>query len=200
MGILLAKGGYVAIMDSDDIALSERLRTEVNYLDEHTNVAVVGSACDVIDGEGRITGFRALPDKPQSLRKYAMFFCPLNNPTIMGRTLILRKYMYDEKWRDGEDYRLWLRLLAENYNIANISKSLLKFRVDTHLYKRRVGYRKAKSDLMHRLYAVRIAPMHMVPVVIIFAILAFSVRFMPHKVVRYLTTMRDSVRTKQANG
>jgi len=200
VAILQAKGRYVAIMDSDDISLPIRLGTEVNFLDVHSDIAVVGSSCDVIDEEGEITGHRHLPEGSKALRKYALFFCPLNNPTIMARAVILQKYMYDEKWRNGEDYRLWLRLLAANYKIANIREPLLKFRVDSHLYKRRVGYQKAKSDLMHRLYAVRIAPIHMIAFVIIFAIMAFSVRFMPHKVVNYLTTARDYFRVKIVNG
>lgn len=191
VAILQAKGRYVAIMDSDDISLPVRLGIEVSFLDSHTDIAIVGSSCNVINEEGKITGYRHLPEEPKSLRRYALFFCPLNNPTIMARTKLIREYLYDEKWRDGEDYRLWLRLLAADYKIANIRESLVKFRVDSQLYKRRVGYQKGKSDLMHRLYALRITPVYMMIFVVLFAIITFSVRFMPHWFVKYLTTARD---------
>ncbi|NOY71745.1 MAG: glycosyltransferase [Gammaproteobacteria bacterium] len=195
-GIKNSKGKYVAIMDSDDIALSYRLKRQFDYLEEHNDIAVVGGFCDVIDDDGVIAGTRKLPLSPESLRLYSLFFCPLNNPTVMGRRKVFESYMYDEKLRQGEDYRLWVKLLKANYKIANISDELIKFRVSSDLYKRRSGFHKGMSDIVNRLYAVQLSPVYLMPFVLLFAIGSFSVRFLPVGVIQFLTTSLERVRAK----
>ncbi len=195
-GIKRAKGKYIAIMDSDDIALPYRLEIQFDYLEAHKDVAVVGGFCDVIDDSDLITGSRKLPLSSNSLRFYSLFFCPLNNPTVMGRRKIFESYMYDEKLRQGEDYRLWVRLLKANYKIANISDVLIKFRVSSDLYKRRSGFHKGMSDIVNRLYAVQLSPVYLMPFVLLFAIGSFGVRFLPVGAIQFLTTSLERVRAK----
>jgi glycosyltransferase involved in cell wall biosynthesis len=199
-GIKKAKGKYVAVMDSDDVALPHRLNRQFEYLEEHDEIAVIGCFCDVIDDDGIIIGTRKLPLTPESLRTYSLFFCPLNNPTVMGRRNVLTNFMYDEKLRQGEDYRLWVKLLKAKYKIANISDVLIKFRVSTDLYKRRSGFNKGVSDLVNRLYALQISPIYLMPFVFLFAVGSFGVRFLPVRVIRFLTTNLDRLRARLING
>ena len=191
VGIMNARGTYLAVADADDICVPGRIGIEVMYLDSHPDVTVVGSACEVVNEEGGTIGYRHLPESPDELRRYAQFFCPLNNPTIMGRASVLKRYGYDETRRKGEDYWLWIRLLKDGYKIANVKEPLIRFRVSADLYKRRVGLHKAKSDFMNRVSAAGIAEMHRKPFVYIFAALVFIIRLMPHKVVEYLTITQD---------
>ena len=199
VGINHATAKYIAIMDSDDIALPHRLKRQYDYLEEHDDIAVVGGFCDVIDDDGAITGTRKLPLSPESLRFYSLFFCPLNNPTVMGRSEVFKSYMYDEKLRQGEDYRLWVRLLKDKYSIANISDVLIKFRVSADLYKRRAGFSKGMSDIVNRLYAIQISPVYLMPFVLIFAIGSFGVRFLPVGAIRLLTTNIERLRARLIN-
>ena len=198
-GIKNAKGKYIAIMDSDDIALLYRLKRQFDYLEEYDDIAVVGGFCDVIDDDGVMIGTRKLPLSPKSLRTYSLFFCPLNNPTIMGRRKVFNSYMYDEKLRQGEDYRLWVKLLKAKYNIANISDVLIKFRVSADLYKRRSGFSKGVSDIVNRLYALQISPVYLMPFVFLFAMGSFGVRFLPVSAIRFLTTNLERVRARLIN-
>jgi len=195
-GIRNAKGKYIAIMDSDDISLPYRLEQQFDYLEEHKDIAVVGGFCDVINDEGEVIGKRILPLSPGSLRTYALFFCPLNNPTVMGRSIVLKVHKYDEKLRQGEDYRLWVELLKANYNLANINDVLIEFRVSVDLYKRRSGFSKGVSDLVNRLYALRISPVYLMPCVFLIAISSFGVRFFPVSFIQFLTTKLEIVRAK----
>lgn len=195
-GIKQAKGEYIVIMDSDDIASADRLTTQINFLEENSDIAVVGSFCEIIDDSGIVTGFRKLPLSYKALRLYSLFFCPLNNPTVTGRAKIFKEFMYDEKYRQGEDYRLWIRLLSSNYYIANIATPLVKFRVSSDLYERRSGYHKGLSDLTNRLYAIRISPICLMPLVVMFAFLSFGVRFLPAKAIGDITSMIELIRSK----
>ncbi len=182
-GIKRSRGEYIAIMDSDDISFPNRLSTEVDYLNQNIDISVVGSACEVIDSTGTMIGSRFLPENSAALKKYAAFFCPLNNPTVMGRAAVLKEFRYKEILRKGEDHRLWLELLRAGHKLSNIGQPLLRFRADAELYKRRVGLDKAMSDLTNRLYGLKISPLYMKPFVLIFAFVMFLVRFMPGKIV-----------------
>jgi len=192
-----ARGRYVAIMDSDDVALPHRLSKQVSYLESHPEVSVVGSSCIVIDEYGQASGSRCLPLTSKQLFVYAPFFCPLNNPTVMARAKILKCYPYKEGFRSGEDHRLWLELLNAGFHLANIEEPLLKFRIDSDLYKRRVGLHKANTDLLNRVYGLRIVSVYRKPLVLLVSLMFYVLRFLPVRVVKFMTSWFDSYRTRK---
>src|SRR6478672_8128862 len=63
-----ARGGYIARLDADDVALPGRLERQVRFLDEHPAVAVVGSAAILIDPDGRELGTARVPTDCKSIR------------------------------------------------------------------------------------------------------------------------------------
>src|SRR5687767_4638410 len=48
-----ARGKYVAVNDSDDVSMPDRLARQVEFLDRHSDVVCVGGAFDMIDAAGR---------------------------------------------------------------------------------------------------------------------------------------------------
>ena len=54
--IKLAKGKYYARMDADDIMAVNRIEEEVNFLELHPMVDVVGTSMMMIDGDNHIMG------------------------------------------------------------------------------------------------------------------------------------------------
>lgn len=196
-GIKYASGKYIAVMDSDDISLPYRFSTEVAFLEKNPSISIVGSACQVIDETGLVISHRYLPEDSMRLRQYAPFFCPLNNPTVMGRSAVMKKFGYKENMRIGEDHRLWLELLEAGHHLSNINKPLLKFRVDSDSHGRRVGLDKAVSDWTNRLYGMRIAPFYKKPFVLTFAFIMFLVRFMPKKMVGIIASLFMDFRSKK---
>ncbi len=51
--VRLASGSLIARMDADDISLPERLERESKVLEDHPDVGLVGSLCNLIDPQGR---------------------------------------------------------------------------------------------------------------------------------------------------
>ena len=64
-----ASGDYLAVLDHDDLMLPERLRLQVEYLDAHPDVGVVGSMIEYFPGGKR----PALPVDDDDLRLNLMF-------------------------------------------------------------------------------------------------------------------------------
>ena len=47
-GMALARGRYIAAMDSDDVALPERLRRQVDYMESHPECVGLGAAVRIV--------------------------------------------------------------------------------------------------------------------------------------------------------
>ena len=127
-GLSLAKGEYIARMDSDDISLSERLVKQVNFLDSNPEIAVVGTWVKVINetDEPQITW--QYPLKPLEIQWNLYFYCPLAHPSVMFRKNTILDYDgYSQEMADAEDYDLWLRLVKKNL-LSNMKDILLLYR------------------------------------------------------------------------
>jgi hypothetical protein len=124
-----ARGAYIARMDADDIAFPERLARQVEFLDRHPKVAVVGSAVMRIDASGREIKRNFCPTSHaeivEALREYTCF----THPSVMLRAAALSAVGgYRPAYLAAEDYDLWLRL-SERYELANLPEPLLYYRV-----------------------------------------------------------------------
>jgi glycosyltransferase involved in cell wall biosynthesis len=130
-GIALARGRYIAAMDSDDIALAERLRRQVDYMESHPECVGLGAAV-------RIVGPDLMPIKDelkaldhetidhQTLTGSGM---SIRHPVAMFRTEAVRSIGgYREECFVNEDGDLYLRL-AEIGRLANLPDFLLQYRL-----------------------------------------------------------------------
>ena len=128
-GCHLALGKYIAVMDADDISLPERLAREVNYLDEHPEVGVLGTCTEQIDESGKRTQNRRMPTTP-SLVGWCLIFgnCLEHSSVMMRRDVVEQLGFYRTELRLAEDYDLWSRASLVT-RVANIPEILVRYRV-----------------------------------------------------------------------
>src|SRR5271170_5366269 len=48
-GCFLAQGRYIAVMDADDVSLQNRMASQVEYLENHPGVALLGGATEWVN-------------------------------------------------------------------------------------------------------------------------------------------------------
>jgi glycosyltransferase involved in cell wall biosynthesis len=148
-GIKDSIGKYIARMDADDFAMPERLKKQVEFMENNPTVGVLGTAVKIIysDGTKRI---RRRPLNTISIRKNIVKICPFCHSSVM-----IRKEVFDEVGlydlsKDGskkllvEDYDLWVRILAAGYDLANLPDVLTAY------------YREPDSILRSRSISMRI--------------------------------------------
>lgn len=128
LGLKIAKSKYLAILDSDDIALPERLKKQYNYLEKNENVFLLGTGSDNIneDGKNRTT-FNILTSFEEVSKRLPKNNC-IYHSSIMFRNT--RKYFYREKFPYSQDYDLYLRLLSDGKKLINVSEKLIKYRIN----------------------------------------------------------------------
>lgn len=122
-----AAGTYVARQDADDISEPDRLERQVQFLDTHDEVAVVGTGTYFIDGDERVIDHR-IPKCDPGFDDF-MDKGHLIHGSIMARRSILESTGgYNDFFRYGQDQELWLRL-TQHYQLANIPEPLYQHRI-----------------------------------------------------------------------
>lgn len=132
-GISVAKGQYIARMDSDDICHLDRFNCQVKFLNENHTIALVASRAKLINKFG--FGFRKIGvfGGDYFIKWRMIFENPIIHPSIMmRRSLFLDnsslQYSSFEGISEAEDYWLWVQM-ASSAQFHILKKPLIKFRV-----------------------------------------------------------------------
>ncbi len=140
--IELARGEYLAVMDHDDVSLPERLQKQVDYLDSHPDVGVVGSFFRSI---GEKTSCVRPPVDDMAIRIFLARECAVHHPASMIRKSVLIEHglRYEEEFSPAEDYALWCDLIPFT-RFHNIPEVLFLYRVHS------ANTNRLQSEKMHR--------------------------------------------------
>jgi glycosyltransferase involved in cell wall biosynthesis len=126
--IRLARGEFIARMDADDIALPERFEKQVDFLEKHSDVALLGTAYYEIDEKGEVIGEKIFPERDEEIRKIILKCNPFFHASVMVRREVFEIVgLYDESIPFAQDYDFWLRI-AGKYKVANLPEPLMKRR------------------------------------------------------------------------
>jgi Glycosyl transferase family 2 len=131
-GLALARGAFVARHDADDVSHPERLARQVEHLDSHDAVAVVGAQVRYIGSDGRRIGAAPWPKStsPLAIRWQLLFDSPFVHTAVMFRHAIVWGDLrgYDETFATSQDYELWSRMAAAGHQMRNLRDVLVDFR------------------------------------------------------------------------
>ena len=129
-GLGEAVGRYVARLDADDVALPERLESQLARITAIPSVAAVGTAILDLDETGHAGTLHRNPAGPQAVRWLALFGSPFFHPTVLVDRELLDRHglRYDPAYLESEDYDLWTRLL-EHGDGGNLAEPLVLKRV-----------------------------------------------------------------------
>ncbi|QDT98568.1 glycosyltransferase [Gimesia aquarii] len=131
LGINRARGEYIAMIDADDIAAPDRLKSQVGFLDAHPDITVLGSQIELIDQNGQVIGQRSFPTLHGDVESALRRTVPLCQPSVMLRKSWIKKIggYIDNGYSTCEDYELWSRLHQAGANFSNHRSKLLRYRI-----------------------------------------------------------------------
>lgn len=184
---------WVFRMDTDDICLPHRFEKQVNFIKQNPSVVLLGShIAEFNNNINDIVSYRKIPIGNQAIRKYSLARTPFNHMTVAYKKQIAidaggyRSYLL-------EDYSLWLRIIAKNYEVGNIDDVLVYARIGNNMVSRRRGkeYIKGEWQLFKLKRSLKLQPL--LPNFFIFTLRA-SLRLLPTSllkvVYKFLRKMR----------
>jgi len=133
----VSTGDYVARQDGDDVSEPDKLEKQLDFLEQNSEFAMVGTWMNVFDeqGEWGLVRTKAQPNKIDFI-----FGSPFCHATMMIRRHDLEKvnaYRVSKHTMRCEDYDLWMRMYAVDLKGYNIAAPLYKVRIDHHTFTRR---------------------------------------------------------------
>jgi glycosyltransferase involved in cell wall biosynthesis len=125
-GIRMARGEFIALMDADDIAFTERITKQLSYLVAHPEIDVLGGSYQILGQEKTIT----LPENHAAIAVGLLLDCTIANPTTMFRAARLMQMprLYLETFAPAEDYEFFVFLMENGLKFANLPDILLRYR------------------------------------------------------------------------
>lgn len=174
---------YFFRMDADDISIENRLEKQIDFLQKHPNVSVLGSGLIEINEQGEKVGQRKLPLKHHEIMRFLPKRCSINHPTVAIRFSVFEQgYRYRSDLKNTQDYFFWADLAAAGFKFANLPDKLLEFRRVNDFYKRR-GYSKSLNEFKARFYTMKVLNRYGVGN-IVYACSVLILRLMPAKLVK----------------
>lgn len=124
----IAKGKYIARMDSDDYSLKNRLKIQFEYMENHNDIDICSTYSKNFGNSNRINV--NVFTKNNLIKSQLLIENAILHPTVFIRKKFLddNAIRYSEKFKYSQDFELWNRIISiANFSI--IPKVLLYYRV-----------------------------------------------------------------------
>jgi glycosyltransferase involved in cell wall biosynthesis len=107
-GIKLAKGKYIARMDSDDISLPSRLEVQVDFLDKYEDIALCSTGLQMFGANDKLITGRA---DFEEIKIDLLFSSAIGHASSMFRKDVFTQnnLFFNQYFFPAEDYELWTR-------------------------------------------------------------------------------------------
>lgn len=147
-GIRHCKNELVARMDSDDIAYPDRCEKQLAVFDTYPEVSICSGIVEEFTTDPRVVDTRRVPPETnEDIIEFAKKRNPFNHPCVMYKKTAVEAVGSYQDFYLLEDYYLWLRMLMAGYQGYNIQEPLLHMRAGSDMYKRRAGWKYAKTQV-----------------------------------------------------
>ncbi len=129
-GIAVAAGDYIARMDSDDVAIRDRLEKQLQYIEDR-QLDIVGARIVRIDGDGNVISAPTVCYKEKIIGEALQHADCVPHPTWLVRKEVYRELNGYRSIRHCEDYDFLLRAVRKNCRIGVCDEVLLNYRINT---------------------------------------------------------------------
>lgn len=157
VGMDMARGKYIARMDSDDISLPNRLEVQVNYLEAHPEVDLC--SCGMRLFGAKVETWVRESD-PEKVKITALFFSP-----ILHASSVWRKDSFDrnglrfrQEMVPAEDFDMWCRAIVCGLTLVNIPDVMYLYRIRPDQATGNTAATQAKVQEVRQAYLKTICP------------------------------------------
>lgn len=118
VGLLMAKGKWIARMDADDFAFPLWLEKQVECCERYPDYAVISCQAVAMDENNQIFKKLRTPSNHQDILVHSMFGSPINHVgSLFQKDTIQAMGGYPSEYKLAADYALWSKLLLQGHSM-----------------------------------------------------------------------------------
>lgn len=157
VGIGMARGKYIARMDSDDLSMPERLQIQVDYLEAHPDIDLVSVGMRLFGAKDEVW---LREQDPEKVKIIALFHSPILHASSMWRRDSFEKHglRFRQEMVPAEDYDLWTRALVKGLRLVNLRQVLYKYRIHPEQATTQTDKTTSKSRMVQQNYLASTLP------------------------------------------
>ncbi|MBM7139706.1 glycosyltransferase [Acinetobacter sp. 105-3] len=146
-GLKHCKYDWVFRMDTDDICTPDRFEKQVAFIQQNPEVVLFsGQVMEFDKNTSDANVLKAVPVAYEEIKKFAQKRCPFNHMAVAYKRNVILGLGGYQHHLFMEDYNLWLRVIGNGYQVANLPDVLLYARVGNGMHARRKGFQYIKSE------------------------------------------------------
>ena len=131
LGLEMTASRYIARMDADDVSQASRLESQMGFLRDNPEVALLGSWTRIIGADGEHVVDRRTPTDSDALHGELLFRNVFaHSSVVFSREAVMALGGYPMHARAAQDYALWLEI-ALRHRMAIIPEFLVSIRKHT---------------------------------------------------------------------
>ncbi len=146
-GLKHCSNEWVFRMDTDDICTADRFEKQVAFIQQNPDIVLFGGQILEFDQDvSEANILKAVPVSYEEIKEFAQKRCPFNHMTVAYKRDVILALGGYQHHLFMEDYNLWLRVIGNDYQVANLPDVLLYARVGNGMHARRKGFQYIKSE------------------------------------------------------
>jgi len=157
IGMQMAKGKYVARMDSDDLSTPDRLNVQVDYLERHPDIDLCSCGMSLF---GAKEGKWVRESDPDMVSISALFFSPILHASSVWRKDVfeIEELHFKQEMVPAEDYDLWCRALSKGLRMVNIPDCMYLYRIHSNQATENTARTSVKEEEVRKRFLRSIYP------------------------------------------
>jgi glycosyltransferase involved in cell wall biosynthesis len=130
-GLDAATAKYIFRVDSDDYVSPTRIQEQVNFLESHSSIDIVGSNIAYFNSNsGEIVFKSNVPlDHNTIYKTFRTGNCGIIHGSMAGKSSVIKQFRYNQENVPAEDYELFSLILKSGYQVANLPEALTFVRI-----------------------------------------------------------------------
>ena len=147
---------YIFRMDADDICTPDRIKHQLQYLNTHPEVDILGGWIEEFNTDSGERQIIRYPQEHTNILHHMQKRNPMAHVSVAFRSSFFTRFGFYNPESKNEDFRLWVDAFKAGAIFHNLQEVLVKVRTNNAFYSRRKNKQRALEVMRIKFEATRL--------------------------------------------